>query len=67
MPPNRSVKSLHSWKPQGARPVGRPKTRCEDDVKADIKKMKVPDWKKIVQDRTKWKDGVEKTKTVREL
>jgi hypothetical protein len=31
------------------------------------KKMKVPNWKIIVQDRTKWKGVVEKTKTVREL
>jgi hypothetical protein len=61
--PNRSVKSLYSWKPLGARPVGRPKTRWEDDVKADIKKMKVPDWKITFQDRTKWKVLVEKTKT----
>jgi hypothetical protein len=64
---NRSVKSLYSLKPLGARPVGRLITRWEDDVKADIKKMKVPNWKIIVQDRTKWKGVVEKTKTPREL
>jgi hypothetical protein len=47
--------------------VGRPKTRWEEDVEADIKKMKVPKRKIIVQDRTKWKGVVEKTKTLREL
>jgi hypothetical protein len=67
MSPNRSAKSLYSWKPLGAKPVGRPKTRWEGDDKADIKKMKVADWKITVQDRTKWKDVVEKTKTLREL
>jgi hypothetical protein len=67
MSPNRSVRSLYSWKPLGARPVGRPKTRWEDDVKADIKKMKVQDWKIAVQGRTKWEGVVEKTKTLREL
>jgi hypothetical protein len=29
--------------------------------------MQVPNWKTIVQDRTKWKGVVEKTKTLREL
>jgi hypothetical protein len=66
MSPNRSVKSLYSWKPLGARPAGRTKTNWEDHVKADIK-MKVPDWKITVQDRTQWKGVVEKTKTQREL
>jgi hypothetical protein len=66
MSPNRSDKSLYSWKPLGARPVGRTKICLEDDVKADIKK-KVPDWKITVQDRTKWKGVAEKTKTLREL
>jgi hypothetical protein len=47
--------------------VGRLKTRGEADVKADVRKMKVPNWKTIVQDRTKWKGVVEKTKTLREL
>jgi hypothetical protein len=47
--------------------MGRPKTRWEDDVKVDIMKMKVPDWKITVQDRTKWKGVVEKTKTLCEL
>jgi beta-lactamase superfamily II metal-dependent hydrolase len=29
--------------------------------------VKAPNWKTIVQDGTKWKDVVEKTKTLREL
>jgi hypothetical protein len=49
------------------KPVGRPKIRWEEDVKADIKELKVPKWKITVQDRTKWKGVVEKTKTLREL
>jgi hypothetical protein len=32
MSPNRSVKCLYSWKPLGTRPMGRPKTRWEEDV-----------------------------------
>jgi hypothetical protein len=67
MPTNRSDKSLYSWKPLCTRPVGRPKIRWEEDVKADIKKINVPYWKITVQDRTKWKGVVEKTKTLGEL
>jgi hypothetical protein len=67
MSPNISVKSLYSWKPLGAWPVGRPKTRWEDEVKADSKNMKVPDWKITVQDRTNWKDVVETTEALREF
>jgi hypothetical protein len=66
MPTNRSVKSLYSWKPLGKRPVGRPKIRWEEDVKAHIKEMKAQKWKIRVQDRTKWKGVVEKPKTLRE-
>jgi hypothetical protein len=33
------------------RPVGRPKTRMEDDGLADIKNMNVCNWKKVTQNR----------------
>jgi hypothetical protein len=66
-PRRTNVKSLYSWKPLCARPVDRPRTRWEDNIKADIKKMKVPEWKIPVQDRTKWKGVVQKTKTLCEL
>jgi hypothetical protein len=58
------VKAIHSWKPISNRPTGRPKARWEDDVKKDIKKLKVPNWKTLVQDRRRWKELVEKAKTL---
>jgi hypothetical protein len=67
MSSNKSVKSMYSWKLVGTRPVGRPETRWEEDVKADIRKMNAPNWKAIFQDRTKWKGVVEQTETLREL
>jgi len=38
------------------RPIGRPKTRWEDDVLEDMKNMNVRNWKKVAQnrDRRKW-------------
>jgi hypothetical protein len=58
------VKAIHSWKPISERPIGRLKTRREDDVKKDIQKLKVPNWKTLVQDRRRWKELVEKAKTL---
>ena len=58
------VKAIHSWKPISKRQIGRPKARWEDDVRRDIQKLKVPNWKTLVQDRRRWKELVEKAKTL---
>jgi len=58
------VKAIHSWKPISKRPMGRPKICWEDDVKKDIQKLKVPNWKTLVQDRRRWKEVAEKAKTL---
>jgi hypothetical protein len=58
------VKATHSSKPISKRPIGRPKTRWEDDVRKDIEKLKVPKWKTLVQDRRRWKELVEKAKSL---
>jgi hypothetical protein len=34
-----------------------------DDVRKDIQKLKVPNWKTLAQDRGGWRDFVEKAKT----
>jgi hypothetical protein len=39
------VKAIYSWKPMSRRPIGRPKTRWVVDVRKDIQKLKVPNWK----------------------
>jgi len=57
----RMVKAIHSWKPISKRPTG---IRWEDDVKKDIQKLKVPNWKTFVQDRRRWKEVAEKAKTL---
>jgi hypothetical protein len=36
-----NVKKIKRWKPMSKRPIGRPKTRWEDDVLEKIKSMKV--------------------------
>ena len=61
MQETRMVKAIHSWKLISKRPMGR---RWEDDVKKDIQRLKVPNWKTFVQDRRRWKEVVEKAKTL---
>jgi hypothetical protein len=46
------------------RPIGRPKTRWVDDVRKGIQKLKVPNWKTLAQDRGRWRELVEKAKTL---
>jgi hypothetical protein len=60
----RMVKAIYSWKPISRRAIGRPKVGWEDDVRKDVQKLKVPNWKTLVQDRRGWKELVENTKTL---
>jgi hypothetical protein len=59
--------TIYKWKPSTRRPVGRPKSQWEDDVRNGLKKMKLIKWAEQVHDRLKWKDTVEKAKTLPEL
>jgi hypothetical protein len=56
------VKAIHSWKPISRRPIGRLKIHWEDDVRKHVEKLKVPNWKTLVQDRRRWKELVENAK-----
>jgi len=67
MPETSIIKRTHKWKPFTGKPAGRPTSRWEDDVRNDLKKMKLMKWAEQVQDRPKWKDIVEKAKTLSEL
>ena len=67
MPDASIVKRIHKWKPFTGRPAGRPKSRWEDDVRNDLKKIMLMKWLEQVQNRLKWKDIVEKAKPLSEL
>ena len=67
MPEISIVKKIRKWKPFTGRPVGRPKSRWEVEVRNDLKKMKLIKWTEQAQDRLKWKGTVEKAKTVPEM
>ena len=63
MPETGTVKRIHKWKPFTGRPAGKSKSRW-DDVKNDLKKMKLMKWAEQVQDSLKWKDIVGKAKII---
>ena len=67
MPDSSNVKKIYKWQPFANRPVGRPKSRWEDDVKNDLKKLRVVKWPDLVQDGQNWKEIVGKVKTLPEL
>jgi len=56
------VQKIKRWKPMCKRPIGRPKTRWEDDVLEDIKSINIRNWKKVAQTRDSWKKVVEQAR-----
>jgi hypothetical protein len=67
MPDDMTVKKITNWKPIAPRHIGRPKLRWEEDVRKDLKAMKVQNWKKLAQDRNKSKGTIQHAKTHLEL
>jgi len=67
MPKTSKVKKIQKWKPFTGRPVGRTKSRWDDDVRNDLKKMKLVKWAEQVQGCSKLKTIVEKAKNLSEL
>jgi hypothetical protein len=37
-------KKVYKWKPMLRKPLGRPKNRWEDDIRDDVKKLKIKNW-----------------------
>jgi len=62
-----NVQKIKRWKPMSKRPIGRPKTRWEDDVSEDIKRLNMSNWKKVVQNRESWKKVFEQARNIYRL
>jgi len=62
-----NVPKIKRWKPIFKRPIGRPKTRWEDDVVEDIKNINRGNWKKVAQNRDSWKKVAEQARTLYRL
>jgi hypothetical protein len=57
------VKKVCKWKPILTRLLGRPKNIWEDDIRNDVKKLKIKNWTSCIQDRNNWKLYVEEART----
>jgi hypothetical protein len=62
MPEERMLKRVYKWTPMLTRPLEKPKNRWEND----IKKLKIKNWTRCIQDCNKWKLYVEKAKAFKE-
>ena len=58
------VQKIKRWKPMSKRPIGRPKTRWEDEDLEDIKSINIHNWKKVAQDIDSWNKVVEQGRTL---
>ena len=49
-------------KPEGRKPLGRPRHRWEDNIKTDLQEVGggLGDWMELVQDRDRWRALVSK-------
>jgi len=61
------VRKIYKWQPYVTRPAGRPKHRWDDDVRNDLRRMKLLKWSEQAQDRLEWKKIFEKAKTLHDL
>jgi len=53
----RGVHSVLLVKPEGKSPLGRPRSRCEDNIKMDLQEERCGsmDWVDLAQDRDNWR------------
>jgi hypothetical protein len=64
---DRSVYRVLVGKPEGKRPLGRPRRRWEDNIKMDLQEIGVGcgDWMELAQDRDRWRAHVSTVKKLR--
>jgi hypothetical protein len=62
-----NIVQIRRWKPMSKRPIGRPKTRGEDDVLEDTRSINISDSKTVAQNRDSWKKVVEQAITLYRL
>jgi hypothetical protein len=53
----RGVYRVLVWRPEGKRPLGRPRRRWEDNIKLDVREIGINgmNWIQLAQDRVQWR------------
>ena len=56
MEEGRGVHKAFVGKPEGKRPLGRPRRRCENNIKMDLQEVGrgCGDWMELAKDRDRW-------------
>jgi hypothetical protein len=56
----RGVYRVLVGRPEGKRPLGRPRLMWEDNIKMDLREIRIDgtNWIRLVQDRVQWRDFV---------
>ena len=64
---DRGVHRVLVGKPEGKRPLGRPRRRWEDNIKMDLQKFGGVrgDWMELAQDRDRWRALVDMVRDFR--
>jgi hypothetical protein len=64
----RSVYRVLVGRPEGKRPLGRPRHRCEDNIKLDLKEIGIDGshWIQLAQDKVQWRACVNTVMNLRE-
>jgi hypothetical protein len=65
----RNVYKVLVEKPEGKRPLGRPRRRCEDGIRVDLGEIGLGgvDWIRLAQDRDRWRAVVSAVMNLRVL
>ena len=67
MDKERTVKRITEWRTVAVRRIGRQGSRWEDDIRADLGKIKIQNWSKMDIDRETWKIIGQQAKTHKEM
>ena len=69
MEEGRGVHKVLVRKPEGKRPLGRPRRRREDNIKMDLEEVGIGcrDWMELAQDRDRWRALVSTVMNLRVL
>jgi hypothetical protein len=65
----RNMYKVLMGKPEGKRPLGRPKRRWEDGIRMDLREISLGsvDWIQLAQDRERWRAHVNTVMNLRVL
>jgi hypothetical protein len=58
----RNIYRVLGGRPKGKRPLGRPRRKCEDNIKMDLREIGIGEvsWIRLTQDRVRLRDFVSK-------